>query len=187
MRQLLPAHETQIESTQSDFYSKFKDRIRRNLHVVLAFSPTGEAFRDHLRHYTSLVNCCTIDWFQVKYCTLWSYACILIMFDNVLPSKMNATWPIMALQPQWPQVIASEYVTSLAKTCGRWCSPGGVSSAAWHAASWKHIQINNWQLLFREWAQLQSLHYASPLDFRHIYMPYVRKLLMHGFRPHQGL
>ncbi|XP_075130611.1 dynein axonemal heavy chain 3-like [Leptodactylus fuscus] len=64
MRQLLPAHEIQSESTPSDIYSKFKDRIRQNLHVVLAFSPTGEAFRDHLRHYSSLVNCCTIDWFQ---------------------------------------------------------------------------------------------------------------------------
>ncbi|KAG9490480.1 hypothetical protein GDO78_006034 [Eleutherodactylus coqui] len=64
MRQLLPAHETQSESTTYDFYSKFKERIRRNLHIVLAFSPTGEAFRDHLRHYSSLVNCCTVDWFQ---------------------------------------------------------------------------------------------------------------------------
>ncbi|XP_073413059.1 dynein axonemal heavy chain 3-like [Dendrobates tinctorius] len=64
MCQLFPAHQTQSEITPSDFYNKFKDQVRRNLHVVLAFSPTGEAFRDHLRHYSSLVNCCTIDWFQ---------------------------------------------------------------------------------------------------------------------------
>ncbi|XP_073507678.1 dynein axonemal heavy chain 3-like [Phyllobates terribilis] len=64
MRQLFPAHQTQSEITPSDFYNKFKDHVRRNLHVVIAFSPTGEAFRDHLRHYSSLVNCCTIDWFQ---------------------------------------------------------------------------------------------------------------------------
>ncbi|KAG8578265.1 hypothetical protein GDO81_010436 [Engystomops pustulosus] len=64
MRQMIPAHEIPSESTPSDFYNKFINRIRRNLHVVLAFSPTGEAFRDHLRHYSSIVNCCTIDWFQ---------------------------------------------------------------------------------------------------------------------------
>ncbi|XP_018409373.1 PREDICTED: dynein heavy chain 3, axonemal-like [Nanorana parkeri] len=64
MRQLLPATETQNENTTSDLYRIFKDRIRRNLHIVLAFSPTGKAFRDQLRHYTSLVNSCTIDWFQ---------------------------------------------------------------------------------------------------------------------------
>lgn len=65
MRQLLPATENQSENYQSDLYRKYKDRIRRNLHIVLAFSPTGKAFRDQLRHYTSLVNCCTINWFQV--------------------------------------------------------------------------------------------------------------------------
>ncbi|XP_073479664.1 dynein axonemal heavy chain 3-like [Aquarana catesbeiana] len=64
MRQLLPATENQSENYQSDLYRKYKDRIRRNLHIVLAFSPTGKAFRDQLRHYTSLVNCCTINWFQ---------------------------------------------------------------------------------------------------------------------------
>ncbi|KAE8615220.1 hypothetical protein XENTR_v10008446 [Xenopus tropicalis] len=64
MCQLLPASESQIENTPSDLYGKFKNRIRRNLHIVLAFSPTGHAFRDHLQHFPSLVNCCTIDWFQ---------------------------------------------------------------------------------------------------------------------------
>ncbi|XP_053321162.1 dynein axonemal heavy chain 3-like [Spea bombifrons] len=64
MCQLLPAPEIRAEDIPSDLYSKFKNRIRKNLHIVLAFSPTGEAFRHHLRHYPSLVNCCTVDWFQ---------------------------------------------------------------------------------------------------------------------------
>jgi dynein heavy chain, axonemal len=29
---------------------------------VLAFSPIGDAFRDRLRAFPSLINCCTIDW-----------------------------------------------------------------------------------------------------------------------------
>ena len=30
----------------------------------MAFSPIGAAFRVRLRQFPSIVNCCTIDWFQ---------------------------------------------------------------------------------------------------------------------------
>ncbi len=40
----------------------FIDKTRDNLHVVLAMSPIGDAFRERLRQFPSLVNCCTIDW-----------------------------------------------------------------------------------------------------------------------------
>lgn len=36
---------------------------KRNLHLVLAFSPVGEPFRRRLRTFPGLVNCTTIDWF----------------------------------------------------------------------------------------------------------------------------
>merc|ERR1719181_1658387 len=42
----------------------FVARCRKNLHVCLAFSPIGDAFRTRLRMFPSLINCCTIDWFQ---------------------------------------------------------------------------------------------------------------------------
>jgi dynein heavy chain len=38
--------------------------VRRNLHIVLSFSPVGDAFRERLRAFPSLVNCTTIDWFS---------------------------------------------------------------------------------------------------------------------------
>jgi len=38
-------------------------RAKNNLHVVLAFSPIGDAFRERLRKFPALVNCCTINWF----------------------------------------------------------------------------------------------------------------------------
>jgi dynein heavy chain len=38
--------------------------VRNNLHVVLAFSPIGAGFRNRCRMFPSLVNCCTIDWFN---------------------------------------------------------------------------------------------------------------------------
>eukprot|EP00736_Rhodelphis_marinus_P009962 Rmarinus@m.13206 len=50
------------ESPQSIF-SFFVERCRINMHVVLCFSPIGDAFRTRLRMFPSLVNCCTIDWF----------------------------------------------------------------------------------------------------------------------------
>lgn len=40
----------------------FVDKTRDNLHIVLAMSPIGDAFRERLRQFPSLVNCCTIDW-----------------------------------------------------------------------------------------------------------------------------
>ena len=44
-------------------FNFFIDRIKANLHVVLAMSPIGDAFRSRLRMFPSLINCCTIDWF----------------------------------------------------------------------------------------------------------------------------
>ncbi|RKO93650.1 dynein heavy chain and region D6 of dynein motor-domain-containing protein [Blyttiomyces helicus] len=45
-------------------YAYFIEKVRSNLHVVLAMSPVGDAFRDWLRMFPSLVNCTTIDWFS---------------------------------------------------------------------------------------------------------------------------
>lgn len=42
----------------------FVNRCREKLHIILCLSPIGDAFRIRLRMYPSLVNCCTIDWFD---------------------------------------------------------------------------------------------------------------------------
>lgn len=39
-------------------------QVKRNLHLVLSFSPVGGEFRERLRKFPSLVNCTTIDWFS---------------------------------------------------------------------------------------------------------------------------
>ncbi|XP_022099330.1 dynein heavy chain 3, axonemal-like isoform X3 [Acanthaster planci] len=64
MQQLTIAENEKIEITPLNMYNKFVERIRRNLHVVLAFSPIGDAFRNRIRMFPSLINCCTIDWFK---------------------------------------------------------------------------------------------------------------------------
>ena len=45
-------------------FNLFVDRVRDFLHIVLCMSPIGDAFRNNLRKFPSLVNCCTINWFQ---------------------------------------------------------------------------------------------------------------------------
>ncbi|KAK7111861.1 dynein axonemal heavy chain 3-like isoform X2 [Littorina saxatilis] len=53
-----------IDATPLSMYNYFIERVKSNLHIVLAMSPIGDAFRNRLRMFPSLINCCTIDWFQ---------------------------------------------------------------------------------------------------------------------------
>ncbi|XP_043082022.1 dynein axonemal heavy chain 3 [Puntigrus tetrazona] len=53
-----------MDVTPLSMYNFFIDRVKANLHIVLAMSPIGEGFRNRLRMFPSLINCCTIDWFQ---------------------------------------------------------------------------------------------------------------------------
>jgi len=57
----------QTDGTPLALFNMFVDRVRDQLHVVLAMSPIGDAFRTRLRKFPSLVNCCTINWFQVLF------------------------------------------------------------------------------------------------------------------------
>jgi dynein heavy chain len=53
-----------IGGTPMAVYNYFVERVKKNLHIVLCMSPIGDAFRNRLRKFSSIVNCCTIDWFQ---------------------------------------------------------------------------------------------------------------------------
>jgi dynein heavy chain, axonemal len=50
--------------TPATLHAFFVAECRKNLHLVLIFSPVGEAFRKRLRMFPALMNCCTIDWFS---------------------------------------------------------------------------------------------------------------------------
>ena len=56
----------QTDGSPLALFNMFIDRVRQQMHIVLAMSPIGDAFRNRLRKFPSLVNCCTIDWFQVS-------------------------------------------------------------------------------------------------------------------------
>lgn len=53
-----------IPPTKLNIFAQYIIRVRRNIHLCVCMSPIGEAFRNRLRNYPSLVNCCTIDWFS---------------------------------------------------------------------------------------------------------------------------
>lgn len=52
------------DGTPAQLFGYFIERVKKNLHIVLCFSPIGSGLRDRIRNFPSLVNCCTIDWFQ---------------------------------------------------------------------------------------------------------------------------
>ncbi|XP_031440303.1 dynein axonemal heavy chain 7 [Clupea harengus] len=54
----------QTDGSPLALFNMFLERCRTQLHVVLAMSPIGDAFRSRLRRFPALINCCTIDWFQ---------------------------------------------------------------------------------------------------------------------------
>ncbi|XP_009572642.1 PREDICTED: dynein heavy chain 7, axonemal-like, partial [Fulmarus glacialis] len=54
----------QTDGSPIALFNMFVDRCRNQLHIVLAMSPIGDAFRKRLRKFPALVNCCTLDWFQ---------------------------------------------------------------------------------------------------------------------------
>nr|XP_014091747.2 dynein heavy chain 12, axonemal isoform X1 [Bactrocera oleae] len=53
-----------IDISPLQVFSFFVNRCKQKLHIVLCLSPIGDALRTRVRLYPSLVNCCTIDWYQ---------------------------------------------------------------------------------------------------------------------------
>lgn len=46
-------------------FAWFVKQVRQHMHIVLAFSPVGDKFRDRCRQFPSIINCCTIDWYNL--------------------------------------------------------------------------------------------------------------------------
>ncbi|XP_065071378.1 dynein axonemal heavy chain 6-like isoform X2 [Rhopilema esculentum] len=58
------AIEQGIHESKEHVFEFFLSRVRSRLHLVFATSPSGSLFRQRCRLYPSLINCCTIDWYD---------------------------------------------------------------------------------------------------------------------------
>ncbi|XP_044735429.1 dynein axonemal heavy chain 1-like [Chrysoperla carnea] len=56
--------EMDMVPTKTNLFSIYQKSVKSNLHTVITMSPIGEIFRQRLRQFPALVNCCTIDWFS---------------------------------------------------------------------------------------------------------------------------
>lgn len=52
--------------TRDAILQHYVQLVRENLHVCLCMSPIGAGFRNRCRMFPALVNCCTVDWFNVR-------------------------------------------------------------------------------------------------------------------------
>ncbi|KAJ3324532.1 Dynein heavy chain 1, axonemal, partial [Blyttiomyces sp. JEL0837] len=58
------AMDAAVVPTRENLFALYIGRVKNNLHLIICMSPIGDAFRNRLRMFPSLVNCCTIDWFS---------------------------------------------------------------------------------------------------------------------------
>ncbi|XP_062056155.1 dynein axonemal heavy chain 1 [Lepus europaeus] len=81
-----------LQPTKANLMAAYTRRVRSNIHMVLCMSPIGEVFRARLRQFPSLVNCCTIDWFNE-----WpteALESVATMFLNEIP-ELEASYKIV--------------------------------------------------------------------------------------------
>ena len=53
-----------IIDNKDNCWNYYIQRVKKNLHMCLCFSPVGESFRNRSRKFPALVNCTVIDWFH---------------------------------------------------------------------------------------------------------------------------
>jgi dynein heavy chain len=52
-----------VADTPDDLFNFFLDKVKKNLHLGLCFSPVGDAFRFRARMFPGIINCTSVDWF----------------------------------------------------------------------------------------------------------------------------
>jgi len=58
------AKQNGYQDTPDQLFEYFLDKVRKNLHLGLCFSPVGDAFRFRARMFPGVINCTSIDWFH---------------------------------------------------------------------------------------------------------------------------
>ncbi len=58
------AKQAGVPDTPENLWHLFIEEVRKNLHLILCFSPVGEQFRIRARQLPALINCATFDYFH---------------------------------------------------------------------------------------------------------------------------
>jgi dynein heavy chain len=58
------AKQAGVQDTPENLWDFFIEKVRKNLHLILCFSPVGEQFRIRARQFPALINCTTYDYFH---------------------------------------------------------------------------------------------------------------------------
>lgn len=58
--------------------------MKKNIHIILAFSPLGSTFITRLRMFPSLVCCCTIDYYSE-----WPEEALLSVAEGAITEEMD--------------------------------------------------------------------------------------------------
>ena len=92
------AIEQNLSTTKESLYSLFLSRVKSCLHLIICMSPIGELFRNRLRMFPSLVNCCTIDWFSS-----WPEEALRSVAANAITGKPPFSIQLSNLIPRNPK------------------------------------------------------------------------------------
>ncbi|CAG9327022.1 unnamed protein product [Blepharisma stoltei] len=62
----------------------FFQRCKENLHIILAISPAGDNWIRKMKQYPSIINCCTIDWYES-----WSHETMVSIAKFIFNENKN--------------------------------------------------------------------------------------------------
>lgn len=50
-----------LEQTPINLFSVYLTAVKKNIHLILAFSPYSASFKANIMNFPSLINCTTVD------------------------------------------------------------------------------------------------------------------------------
>ena len=81
-----------MDGSRADLFNFFIGQVRKYLHICLAFSPIGDAFRTRLRMFPALVTNTTINWYAVGGCFILCVVLTGLSVSLVRARSHDAAW-----------------------------------------------------------------------------------------------
>ncbi|XP_058845803.1 dynein axonemal heavy chain 17-like [Acipenser ruthenus] len=103
-----------LQDTRENCWKFFIDKVRRQLKVVLCFSPVGSTLRVRARKFPAVVNCTAIDWFHEwpEEALMSVSARFLQDSEGILPEVRTSLSLFMAYVHKTVNEMSKTYLTS---------------------------------------------------------------------------